>query len=71
MELVTRTTSTQHLHGAPVTRNPRPKEVPPTYPAGRICSEPACDQPLSIYNCGPSCHACWLTGLPAEERSAA
>lgn len=71
MHLVTRTTRTQHLHGAPVTRIPRPKELAPTYPAGRICSHGACDQELSIYNAGPQCHACWLKGLPAEEREAA
>jgi hypothetical protein len=71
MELVTRTTRTQHLHGAPVTRIPRPKDLPPTYPAGRICSRPSCDHPLSIYNKGPECHACWMASLPAEEREAA
>jgi hypothetical protein len=36
MELVTRTTAIQHLHGAPVTRIPRKTDLRPTFPKGRI-----------------------------------
>lgn len=71
MELVTRTTSTQHLHGAPVTRIPRKADLRPTFPKGRICSEPGCDTILNCYHEGHECHACWTASLPAEERAAA
>ncbi len=71
MELVTRTSATQHLHGAPVARISRKADLLPTFPKGRICSEPGCDTILNQYHEGPECHGCWLKGLPGEEREAA
>ena len=70
MELLTRTTRTM-LKGQHITPVPRPVDATPTYPKGRICSRPACNHPLSIYNPGPECHACWMASLPPEERLAA
>jgi len=72
MELVTRTTRTMNLHGAKAIQPaPRKEDLPPTYPKGRICSRLGCTQPLSVYNRGPECNACWLASLPAEEREMA
>jgi hypothetical protein len=31
---------------------------PPTYPAGRVCEDPACDAVLSIYNAFDLCWQC-------------
>jgi hypothetical protein len=59
MELVTRTTKA---------RRPR---LAGTKPKGRICTNPHCNTPLSIYNFKSICNACWLKGLPVEEREAA
>lgn len=60
MQLVTRTTKTQHLHGAPVTRIPRKADLRPTFPKGRVCSASlVCEgKELSIYNEGPDCNQC-------------
>lgn len=46
------------VDGRPIEPQPRPTEIPKTYPSGRRCSDPECKALLSIYNRGPSCHAC-------------
>jgi hypothetical protein len=72
MELRTRTTATMHLHGARQIQSvPRKVDQCPTYPKGRVCSEPGCDTILNQYHRGPECFACWISSLPAEERLAA
>jgi len=67
MDLITRTTRTM-LPGQHVTSVPRKRDLQPTFPKGRICSRPACDHELSVYNPGPECHSCWIASLPPEER---
>jgi hypothetical protein len=47
------------------------ERIPAPYPKGRICKTTNCTQPLSQYNHMEICNACWLKGLPAEEREAA
>lgn len=73
MELRTRTTGTMHLHGArPLQAVPRRKaDLPPTFPKGRICKEPACETILSVFNGTETCSACWMASMPAEEREMA
>jgi hypothetical protein len=50
----------------PVEAKPMHRQPVATYPTGRRCLD--CHSTLSIYNEGPSCHACHITTLERLQR---